>query len=61
MRATDLRRHIAEFNKSDGFEQQFKVVQDHPLMGLLQKHMAIVFKTLCCVVLDIGSTHTRQW
>ena len=41
MRTTDLRRHIAEFNNSGGFEQQFKVVQDHPIVEPLPKHMAI--------------------
>ena len=51
MRATNLRRHIAEFNNSGGFEHQFKVVPVHPLMGLFQKHMAIVFKILCLLCL----------
>ena len=41
MRTTDLRRHIAEFNSSGGFEQQFKVVQGYPIVERLTKHMAI--------------------
>ena len=41
MRATNLRRHIAEFNNSGGFEHQFKVVLGHPIVEPLPKHMAI--------------------
>ena len=55
MRTTDLRRHIAEFNKSGGFEQQFKVVQDHPIAEQFQNthlsHSTVVFKTLCLLCL----------